>query len=182
MRYVTNKGEYILTLNYLSAAALFALSSIGYAGSMGPACVNNKANLLCEKAGWDLGLHALYLQSSYGDDLRFIGLNRTGVISTDTANSSRWSWGFQLEGAYHFKNGGDVNLNWSHLDGKRTGFSPSLVYFNGGASGVNTVSVQSKWDALNLEMGKSFGWANSNTIRLHGGVQFASIQTEISEI
>ena len=65
-----------MTLKYLSSAAIFAFSGIAFSGAMGPVCTNGKVTLSCENVGWDIGLQALYLQPMYGDDLRFIGVNR----------------------------------------------------------------------------------------------------------
>ena len=149
---------------------------------MGPVCTNGKVTLSCENVGWDIGLQALYLQPMYGDDLRFIGVNIQGNTLDHVANSPEWSWGFKLEGAYHFNSGNDVNLNWSHLDGQKTNFSTSLIFFSGGDASNNFSTVEPKWDAVNLEFGKAINLSATNPIRLHGGIQYANIKTSITQI
>lgn len=171
-----------MTLKQLSFTAMFAFSGIAFAGAMGPVCTNGAVALSCDNVGWDVGVQALYLQPTFGDDLRFIGLNVDGNTTTHVANAPEWSWGFKLEGAYHFNDGNDVNLNWYHLDGQTTNLSSSLVFFNGGAGGSNAITVKPKWDAVNLEFAKPINLSATNKIRLHGGVQYTHIKTNISEI
>lgn len=173
-----------MILKYLSSAAFLAASSIAFSGSMGPICAPGKVALACDNLGWEFGGQALYLQPSYGDDLRFIGMNidPQSQNTTHVTTAPNWSWGFKLEGAYHFNQAEDLNLNWYHFDGKKSRSHPDLVFFNGGASGVNTVTVKPKWDAVNLEWGKHLNLGEAKNIRLHAGAQYSYIATHITEI
>ncbi len=56
----------------------------------------------------------------------------------------RLDWGFNIEAAYHFSTGNDVNINWSHLDAN-SNFIPS---------GVLLYNLNNEWDAVNGELGQ----------------------------
>ena len=167
-----------MTLKKTAVAVLAFASSTAFAGSMGPVCMAGNVTVPCEPAAWSFGVQALYLQPTFGDDMRFIGLNRTTTTTTHIANAPDWAWGFKLEGAYRFGSGNDLNLNWSHLGSKTTSFNSDRGFFVP-LEGTNLLAVKPNWDAVNLEYGQHVAFGDFKNIRLHGGIQYARIKTSM---
>jgi hypothetical protein len=83
-------------------------------------------------------------------------------------------------------NENDLKLNWSHYNHltnlnlqRGTGLNnfiqdelTSAAFFSDVAN-----SLKIKWDAVNLEVGKSLDFNNQSIVRFHGGLQYANIQT-----
>ncbi|WP_133128138.1 Lpg1974 family pore-forming outer membrane protein [Legionella nagasakiensis] len=175
----------MLNLKKTAVAVLAFGSSAVFAGTMGPVCTPGSVTVPCENTAWDIGVQALYLQPIYTGPLAW-----TGSVSNAVGNQSRhvdrdpeWSWGFKLEGSYHFNTGNDLNLNWYHLASKtrtrtfNAGFDiPDVV----DVTDTYTNSFRPRWDAVNLELGQHVDFGQVKNIRFHGGVQFVRIKTELT--
>ena len=159
----------MLNINKIIASIFTVSSSIALAVTIGSS--TDEVFIPCENPGWEVGVSALYLQPSFaGNGLgystygSYAGADNFGVIvSGNGANpianvTPRWHFGFALEGAYTFSTGNDVNLNWSHLNETVNGQLPHGSLFSGSADGfyAGSLNLASKWDAVNLELGKTY--------------------------
>ncbi|MBA3535242.1 MAG: hypothetical protein H0T84_01315 [Tatlockia sp.] len=206
----------MLNLKKAAVAVLALSSSAVFAGTMGPICTPGNVTVPCERTAWDFGVQALYLQTlSTGND-DYNRFNSYGTSYGSGYNSGydngydrydrhhrnfddNWSWGFKLEGSYHFNTGNDLNVNWYHLDGRRhrnndyddnNGFVSHYHPETGVNTGVavpfdnrygyddnnNRNRFRSRWDAVNIELGQHVDFSEWKVIRFHGGAQFARIE------
>lgn len=180
----------MLNLKKTAVAVLAFGSSAAFAGTMGPVCTPGNVTVPCESTAWDIGIQALYLKSTYNDrGFGYIG-EITNADNTHTRLVSAdpdWGWGFKLEASYHFGTGNDINLNWYHLSstGTTQNFGSGFVYQGGlDEAGDDTpfnsqaVTIDPRWDAVNLEFGQHADFGVMKNIRFHGGVQYARIKTD----
>lgn len=155
------------------AIAIIAFnSSLGFAGTMGPVCVPGNITTPCEQRAWDFGAQALYLNPTYDAGFDYIGSASNGITRIYRPLTSRWGWGFKIEGSYHYSTGSDINVNWYHYDRKTS--RHYLIDIAG--IGTDTVfTSKPKWDAVNLEFGQQIDFSPFKKMRLHGGMQYAHI-------
>ena len=171
----------MLNLKKTAVAVLAFGSSAVFAGSMGPVCTPGSVTVPCERTAWDFAGQALYLQPVYS------GAGYLGALEDAAGNESyqdgtpHWGWGFKLEGSYHFYTVNDLNLNWYHLNNTtNSSFSNSDSFFTpvgheNENPGVISGSLDTKWDAVNLEFGQHVDFGDRKKIRFHGGVQYARV-------
>jgi hypothetical protein len=166
----------MLNLNQTAAAVLALVSGTVSAGTMGPVCTPGNVTVPCERMAWDIGGQALYLQTTTNNGLSYYP-SVTNVTSFNDI-SGQWSWGFQLEGSYHFSTGNDVTLTWYHLDSNKNRINVNPTIF----APADDVLVQTKmrWDAVNGEFGQWVDFSANNKIRFHGGFQFARVKPSIA--
>lgn len=172
----------MLNLKKTAVAVLALGSSAVFAGSMGPVCSAVNVTVPCEATAWEFGAKALYLKPS---------VNTTSGFSPFTTEPSRapgYNWGFQVEGAYHFNTGNDLNINWYHLSksesnsfGPRTAnaFNDPIIGSFSRTSQGSYASVDPKWDAVNIEFGQHVDFGDNKAIRFHGGAQYARLANSI---
>nr|WP_165474799.1 Lpg1974 family pore-forming outer membrane protein [Legionella nagasakiensis] len=144
----------------------------------------------CERNAWGIGIQALYLKSSYGNTLGFLGIreNITGtppfvsqINQVAVQNVPMWSWGFKLEVSYHFHTGNDLNLNWYHLNGKTTSSNADFIFtFIERSLDADRASYKPRWDAVNLELGQHVDFGEFKNICFYGGAQYARIKYNIT--
>lgn len=158
-----------------TAVAVLALgSSAVFAGTMGPVCAPGNVTVPCEKQAWDFGAQALILQPTYNSNLGFGNVTAASTTATRVDGlDPKWGWGFQIEGSYHFNTGNDFNLNWYHYS-----HSSSRTYADGALTGP--FSIDPKWDAVNFEFAQHVDFTDMKSLRLHAGVQYARLATNIS--
>jgi len=170
----------MLRLKNSAAAVIVFGSSVVFAGSMGavqPVCTKESVSVPCENKGWEVGGKALYLQSSWGPlDLPVYqvvnGINE--FINVDKS----WNWGFMVEGAYHFSEGNDFNLNWYHMNTNNSTTVPGDSFASTTGTLLNisiTLNPKTTWDAVNMEFGQKVDYTRALRIRYHGGFEFAHI-------
>lgn len=186
-----------------TAVAVLALSSSAvFAGTMGPVCTPGNVTVPCERTAWDFGVQALYLQTLSTGNEDFSRFDLVNDFDNPFFFNNRfdrgfgrhrnfddnWSWGFKLEGSYHFHTGNDLNINWYHLDGRRNHHDNDDFFFNGFNTGFNGFNgfdedfdgrnnrFRARWDAVNIELGQHVDFSEWKVIRFHGGAQFARIE------
>ena len=172
---------------YLKKTAVAVLafgSSAVFAGTMGPVCTPGSVTVPCEQTAWGFGAQALYLQPSLSN-LGYVRDTISDGIDRYHRHNYNWGWGFEVEGSYHFSTGNDLNLNWYHWNHSSNGVTP--------VQGINqdlplpagstiVTKVQPKWDAVNLEFGQHVDLGEFDKVRFHGGVAYARIANNGSEI
>lgn len=162
--------------------AILALSSsVGFAGTMGPVCEPGHVVVPCASTGWDLGIQALYLKSTYSANSAYAGSRFINGTQVRNEFDFDWGWGFKLEGSYHFNTGNDLNINWYHFNKTSTNnFIVTIPVADGVFTDLGfTTSVEPKWDAVNFELGQHVYFGEFKDIRFHGGFQYLRLSHEI---
>lgn len=184
----------MLNLKKTAVAVLALGSSAVFAGSMGPVCSAVNVTVPCESTAWSFGAKALYLKPSADSALGTMGF--AGISGAQSALAAsglglglqpNYNWGFQIEGAYHFNTGNDLNLNWYHLNKsshRTTGAGAPFTIASTIASQTitpisNYESIDPKWDAVNIEVGQHVDFGDNKAIRFHGGAQYARIANNV---
>jgi len=143
----------------LTAALSITLSSLSFAGTMGPVCTPMTSTVSCAMNQWDLGIQALYLKPIYDAKSAYI---------LDTANpyktvDNQWNWGFRLEGSYYFNTGNNISFDWTHFDATTNQLEFSLNNTN-------------RFERVNLVLGQHVDFSQSKSARFYGGLQYANIR------
>lgn len=163
----------MLNLKKTAVAVLALGSSTVFAGTMGtvPVCAPGNVSVPCEKNAWAFGVQALYLRHASQEYVSSTTVNdpNLGTVKTYDEYNQKWGWGFKLEGAYHHGTGNDINLNWSHYN--KTS--------NGTITNNAAISIEPKWDAVNLEFGQHVDFAETKNIRFHAGAQYVRINNTL---
>lgn len=165
------------------ATIMVISSSTAFAGGMGISCTAEGVTVPCENSAWGFGIQALYLQPIATADFGYSTYTGTvtsnSLTTTYNGNAHDWSWGYKLEGSYHFNTGNDLNINWYHLDNSTTNkFKGVVQILDIAGLGVvdnYTLTTKPQWDAGNIEFGQHVDFGEMKNIRFHGGVQYARI-------
>lgn len=181
----------------LTALAVALASGSAVAGDMGAACQPGQVTVPCDTQNWSISGQALYMQMT-------TGVNSTKSTLTGSAGSvtrgtnAPYSWGFQVEGAYDFQNGKDLDLNWYRLRNSQsktlasgaylgTVFSPADAVGVAAPSSITNVNVtnlavQTKtgWDMVNMEHGRTITLDEEFTARVHFGGEYSRVYQNFS--
>jgi hypothetical protein len=159
-----------------------AASSYAAAGTMGPVCTPGNVTVPCVERLWDLGIQALYLESVFDANKAYAQNAQLGQPNIDRND---WDWGFRLEGSYHFNTGNDVSVNWTHYKG-------GVNHFGGNGlvplppQSVTTVPYNlitiDRYDQANVIMGQHVDFGLVKKMRFYGGLQYANIQANSSNL
>ena len=183
--------------NKVLSSILMLSGSISFAGTMGAVCQEGNVTVPCDMKKWSVGGQALYMQMTTANSVADSTLTGSNG-SFDRGNNPSWDYGFQLEGAYQFSNGKDLNLNWYHLRGSDSnnlaspvkmgtvffpsdpvGFSPpesiTNVIFN-----TASTSQSSAWDMVNIEHGRQINIDDDFHARVHFGGEFSRVMQNIA--
>lgn len=160
--------------------ALLGLTATGIvsAGTMGPTCVPGNVSVPCESQHWDLGVQALYLETVLDGQYTY------GTTASDNYRdiNHEWDWGFRLEGSYHFSTGNDFTATWIHYDADA--YNNDLVasiplnpLFTITGQPVE-LSLNKKFDQVNMVFGQHVDVGVRKNIRFYGGLQYADIRID----
>ncbi|NDH09070.1 MAG: hypothetical protein EBY16_05545 [Gammaproteobacteria bacterium] len=184
----------MLKKNKLLSAILLLSGSASFAGTMGAVCQEGNLTIPCDMKKWSISGQALYMQMTTNNIFANSSLGgSSGAESTRGINPS-WTWGFQLEGAYQFSNGKDINLNWYRLRGSDAAVRGASTYLGNAftvtdPAGINqpgdyntrytvgngTLSQNSAWDMVNIEHGRQINFDEDFHARVHFGGEFSRI-------
>lgn len=170
----------MLNLKKTAVAVLALSSSALFAGTMGPVCSAVNVTIPCETTAWDFGAQALYLQPSNS------GSNLSGTVTSGTEErymnvNPQYSWGFEVEGSYHFNTGNDLNLNWYRVQRSTSKtYSGALAFNSATALTTATTTADPSWNAVNLELGQHVDFGDMKSIRFHGGVGYVRLANNTS--
>jgi hypothetical protein len=181
MGFFFRDGFHMLKKTTLAVIGL-AASGFASAGSMGPVCTPGNVTVGCDANRWDLGVQALYLKALYGPE------KATQIIAEPDFNQLKndWNWGFQAEGSYHYSTGNDVTVDWTHYSSDN-----SLGVFNGALlfptpkgplfiPSPYQIANQNKFDQVNVVLGQHVDVSAVKKMRFYGGMQYANIQSIIT--
>lgn len=178
-------------LKHSITSLLMLSNSLAFAGAMGPSCTPGTVSIPCNQTAWSFGGQALYLKPSFGGDGLGYSVFSYGAdifgnvvganVPTNTIVNSTpdWSWGFQIEGAYHFGMGNDVDINWYHLSSNTSRRLPEGYLFSGNAPALyaGLIEVSPAWDAVNVEFGQLINFDETKIMRIHAGLDFSRVKT-----
>ena len=175
----------MLNLKKTAVAVLALSSSAVFAGSMGPVCSAVNVTVPCEATAWEFGAKALYFKADINNNADYHPV----VADLADNQASNYNWGFQIEGAYHFNTGNDLNLNWYHVSNSKSHtYGPAAANsfsFGPGASSQSTFkggnsTVDPKWDMVNIEVGQHVDFGDNKAIRFHGGAQYSRVANSVT--
>lgn len=151
--------------------------SMAFAGSMGPVCAPGNVTVPCEAKHWSFGLQALYLDMAEGSARAYRHSGPTAIAQIN----NNWDWGFRAEGAYEFNTGNDLNVNWTHINGRMKQSFPIGSAFNIAAQftdGQYELTRTDNLDEVNAVLGQHVDVSAVNKLRFYGGLQYANIRAQ----
>ncbi len=170
--------------------ALCLISPLSIAGTMGAVCETEPAVASCKHSAWDLSGQALYLQANSSVYQGSAKMNANGS-SVSLGVDDPWSWGFKLEGAYHFGTSNDLDINWYHYranNNKTYGHQELNYTYPTPSTTINATynsnyaSVNPQWDQVNIEYGQTLDIGIHKSLRIHGGTQYSRVANQTSYI
>lgn len=155
----------VLLTSLLAAWSIFAASAAASSMAM---------VLPCQKAGWDFGVRALYLRPSYTSGTYLSSYQNASGSESYQSFQPNWSWGYALEGAYHFNQGAQVRVAWWH--NSRTTSHDNTI---GTAQRpmVVTLAVKPQWDSVYAEFSQLVALSVKSQAAWHAGLAFGRVST-----
>lgn len=168
-------------------------TSILFASSI-PVLANN-AEIPSEETTWAFDVLALYLQPSFGGNglgyssySNYAGPDNAGLIVTNNGQNEinnivpKWGMGVEFDGSYYYGTSNDIKLTWYHLNEFVDGELPPDSLFSGSAGGfyAGNLRISTRWDVINVEVGKCINFDDRRLLRFHGGMEFAWIKSKFS--
>jgi hypothetical protein len=165
--------------------------SAGWAGMMAYQCQSESVTTACEQHYLEFGGHALYLEptSAIHANVAHSNLNQAAELNLGT--SLPWEWGFQVEMAYDYHTGNDININWYHYRSAASEalaapvslsniiigspFSSDPLRYDNLTVNAAGSNVHPQWDQVNIEFAKRIHLGSTDDVRLHGGVNYSRI-------
>lgn len=161
--------------------AVSGLASAGmYSTPPAPTCTPGDVTVPCVANMWDIGVQALYLNTTYSRGLAY-QLNTTGTLREVDPDGG---WGYRLEGSYHFGTGNDITFDWTHYDVNDTllgyrGSYPLLTIFGPVTVPANySLYLDNKFDQVNMVLGQHTDMGLLKNARFYGGFQYADIRVK----
>ncbi len=170
---------------------LLCVSTASIAGVMGDACSKENVSIPCAENYWKWAGHSLYIQpltAVYGPMSQGNGSQQANL---NLGTTPTWSFGFQLEMAYHFYTGNDMNLNWYHFRSQSSTnlpgpvqysnlivavpFATNPTHYDSFSANAASAQVKPQWDQVNIEFAKRINLGQSDWTRLHGGVNYSRV-------
>lgn len=152
---------------------LLAASTQVWSGTMGEIRGNKTT------PGFGVGGQLLILQADF-PSLAYIG--STSTISAKEfhedfhAKTFSFGPGFMVEAFYNTRENRDINLNWYHYAWGTTQALPSGInVYDSRFYGNVSLKLNPHWNAVNLEFGVREKKYSNDTLRLHGGIQYAEM-------
>jgi hypothetical protein len=135
-----------------------------------------------EISDWGYGGQALVLQPDFSN-YNFIGDRTTAAANINdrdfVAKDFKYNWGFKVEAFKHFGGSLDTNLNWYHTGNQYSQNLPSGTNVWGSSfGGTVATTLKPQWNAINLEVAKTFSFDESGKVRVFTGLQYADIRLE----
>jgi len=166
-----------ITLSLVAAG--LAASSLGAYAALPTGAAPFQVTVPNLAPGVEIILEGLYLQPTIsGNDTTFATLgtpNSTGGTNFQTESvSPQYNFGFRVGLGYIFPNSGnDVQLNWTHFNHNTTDTAQGLA---GGVNVAFSGNLQSKYDAIDLDVGQYMSIGTRFQTRLFAGVRAAQLQ------
>lgn len=154
----------MLNKKIIITALSLTLSSISFAGTMGPVCAPGNVTVPCAAQQWDIGIQALYLKPAYHyeQDNLFNALAGTNFDPIEM-NGDKWALAYALEGSYHFSTGNDISMQWTHFD------------TNHEHEHLDNLMQKTRFDQANLVFGQHIDFNTIKNARFYSGLQYANI-------
>lgn len=162
------------------AFALYALGFCGVASAGGfmpaPACANQPVTVPCEHKAWDAGFTA------------FWGRITSDYMVMDSINynllrvTPGYSFGFGLEGSYHWGNGNDFTVDWTrfHKTFEERGNVPSNSNNERAFPGdVFANEASFHFDNVNFALGQNINVGSGWDLRAHIGGQYLRLNRDL---
>lgn len=151
------------------------MSSLAFAGTMGPSCVPGDVTVPCPLNQWNLGVEALYLKPVHSAHRGY----EFTPLDTYRSIDNEEDWGYRIEGSYHFSTGNDITMTWVHFDNESSqggfaGFTP----FSGPFLLPFNFNVDTRFDQVNLVMGQHVDMGLFKKTRFYAGLQYAKVRLD----
>ena len=161
---------------------VMGLTNVASAGGFMPApsCENKPVSVPCEHSGWDFGLTGYWgrLASDHMD----VDANGGNSIQSNLLHvTPGYRFGFGVEGSYHWGNGHDLVVGWTHFNKtfEERGFisDDGAIFADDEDAFFN--NAQFKFDTWNFALGQNIDVGPKWDMRVHAGVQYVKIDREL---
>jgi hypothetical protein len=133
-------------------------------------CKKYHPRMPCMLGKWQVSGYGLYYQ------------NTSNIINMEVGRGLQqynlpYAWGFELEGKRYLEQGMDVMMEWLHYKQRSTLIDNNGAIFQSRVPG-QVFMQENKFDIINLELGQNIFFGKYWRVRMHGGLQHASLYTQ----